>query len=161
MTSIRKTAPLILALGGALALAACGKKEEPAPAPAPTPAPAPAPAPTPPPAAPAGLLLVSIDLGSAVGADMKITQPKTTFAPTDTIHAAVSTSGSAPSATIAAKWTYQDGQVVNEESKTIAPTGAAVTTFQISKPDGWPAGSYQVAISIDGKDAGTQSFQVQ
>lgn len=157
----RTTASLALALGGALALTACGKKEQPAPAPPPAPAPATTPAPTTPPPAPAGLLLVSIDLGSAVGADMKVTETKTTFAPTDTIYAAVSTSGSAPSATIAAKWTYQDGQVVNEDSKAIAPTGAAVTTFQISKPDGWPAGSYQVAVSIDGKQAGSQSFQVQ
>jgi hypothetical protein len=36
-----------------------------------------------------------------------------------------------------------------------------VTEFHISKPDGWPAGKYSVVISIDGKPAGSQDFEVK
>lgn len=157
--------PLSLSLIGvtaAIALAACGKKEEPAPPPAPAettpPATAPAPAPAP---APAAVAVDSVDLGTAVGPDQKVTSPSTTFAPSDTIYAAVSTSGSASSATLEAKWTYQDGQTVNDSSQTIAPNGPAVTTFHISKPDGWPAGNYKVEVMLDGKSVSSKDFTVE
>lgn len=157
---------LIVALAGALALSACGKKEEPAPPPAATPAPAPAPT-TPPPAAtpapaPAPLAVASVDLGNAVDADgKKVTAPTTTFAAKDTIYAAVTTTGSAPTATLTAKWTYQDGQLVNSSDQTLAPNGEAVTTFHIAKPDGWPAGNYKVEISLDGKSVASKDFSVK
>lgn len=154
---------LIAAMAGALALSACGKKEAPAPTPPPaTPmAPAPAPAPAPMAPAPAAVSVTSVDLGSAVGADQKVTAPTTEFSAKDTIYAAVSTSGTAASAALSAKWTYQDGQTVNESSQTIAPTGASVTTFHIAKPDGWPVGNYKVEIMIDGKPASTKDFSVK
>ena len=157
---------LALALAGALTLAACNKSPENAPAPATTtPPPAPATVSTPPPAAtpPAqqGVSVTSVDLGTAVGPDQKVTSPTTTFGPKDTIYAAVSTTGNATNATLGAKWTYQDGQTVNDSSQTIAPTGPAVTTFHISKPDGWPAGNYKVEISLDGKQVSSKDFTVQ
>ncbi|GAA0712027.1 hypothetical protein [Dokdonella soli] len=154
---------LIVAMAGALALSACGKKEEPAPAPAPPPAAAaPAPAPVTPPApAPAPVAVASVDLGTAVGPDQKVTTATTAFMPKDTIYAAVSTTGTAPNAVLNAKWTYQDGQTVNDSSQTIAPNGAAVTSFHISKPDGWPAGNYKVEISLDGKMVATKDFSVK
>ncbi|GAB2782364.1 hypothetical protein [Dyella kyungheensis] len=150
---------MVFALAASLALAACGKKEEAA-----TPA-TPAADATPPPAAaaptaPAAVSVASIDLGNAVGADQKVTTATSSFTPMDPIYAAVSTSGSG-TATIGAKWTYQDGQTVKEDSKSIAPTGPATTSFQISKPDGWPAGNYKVEISLNGQPAGSKDFSVK
>lgn len=150
---------LIAAMAGALALSACGKKEAPAPTPPPATPMAPAPAPMAP--APAKVEVTSVDLGSAVGADQKVTAPMTEFGAKDTIYAAVSTAGTAPTAALAAKWTYQDGQTVNESSQTIAPTGASVTTFHIAKPDGWPVGNYKVEIMLDGKSVSTKDFSVK
>jgi hypothetical protein len=152
---------IALGLAGALLLAACGKKEENAPPPpvATTPPPATT---TPPPAAPeAAVSVASIDLGTAVGPDQKVTTPTTTFGAKDTIYAAVATTGSASNATLGAKWTYQDGQTVNDSSQTIAPTGPAVTTFHISKPDGWPTGNYKVEISLNGSAVSSKDFTVQ
>lgn len=154
---------LALALAGALTLVACNKGPENAPAPATTPPPAPVATTPPPAAAPAqqGVSVTSVDLGTAVGADQKVTSPTTSFSPKDTIYAAVATTGSATSATLGAKWTYQDGQTVNDSSQTIAPTGPAVTTFHISKPDGWPAGNYKVEISLDGNAVSSKDFSVK
>ena len=162
---------LVVALAGALALAACGKNnDQTAPAPAPTTPPAttqaPAPSTPPPTATPttpaaAPVAVSSVDLGTAVGPDQKVTAPTTSFSPKDTIYAAVSTDGTAPNAVLNAKWTYQDGQTVNESSQTIAPNGPAVTSFHISKPDGWPAGNYKVEISLDGKSVATKDFTVK
>jgi len=53
------------------------------------------------------------------------------------------TAGGATTAEVKAHWTYQDGQVVNESTQTIAPTGDAKTEFHISKPEGWPPGQVQ------------------
>lgn len=161
MTAFKQSVSLAaLALTGALVMTACGKKEETPPPVATTP---PA-ATTPPPAtamAPAGVTVASVDLGTAVGPDQKVTSPTTTFGAKDTIYAAVSTTGAATNSTLGAKWTYQDGQTVNDSSQTIAPTGPAVTTFHISKPDGWPAGNYKVEITLDGKSVSSKDFTVQ
>ena len=155
---------LALGLAGALTIAACNKSPENAPPPATTTPPAPRTVSAPPPMttpAQQGVSVTSVDLGTAVGADQKVTSPTTTFSPKDTIYAAVSTTGAASNATLGAKWTYQDGQTVNDSSQTIAPTGPAVTTFHISKPDGWPAGNYKVEISLDGNMVSSKDFSVK
>ena len=152
---------LIVAMAGALALSACGKQETPAPAPPPVTTPAPPPVAPPPPPVAAPVAVASVDLGTAVGADQKVTTPTTTFGTKDTIYAAVSTTGTAGNAAIGAKWTYQDGQTVNESSQTIAPNGPAVTSFHISKPDGWPVGNYKVEISLNGASVATKDFSVK
>ena len=151
---------LTLATAATLALAACGKKEPAPPPPAPAPPPAAAPAPAP---APVGVTLSAVTLGKAVGADKKVSAPTEVFAKGDTIHASIDTTG-AGSATLVAKWTYtKDGKTVpvKEDTATITPTGPAATEFHISKPDGWPAGDYQVEILLDGKPVATKSFKVQ
>ena len=69
---------LIAAITGALALSACGKNEDhpsTAPTTAPPPPVAPAPAAPAPAPAPAPVAVASVDLGSAVGPDQKITAP--------------------------------------------------------------------------------------
>ncbi len=144
------------ALGSALALSACKKAE--APAPEPTPAPV-AEAPTVPPAP--AVTVTDVQLGNALGADKKVVAASDTFKPKDTIFAVVSTDGAAPAAVIAVKWTYQDGQTVKEDSRTIAPTGPATTEFSIQKPSGWPKGDYKVDVTVDGKPGPSKSFKVQ
>lgn len=166
--------PLILAasLAAVLALSACGKKNESAtPAPAATPphaatAPAPAaPAPssTAPMAmnnAPAAVTVGSVELGSTVDANNKILASGTSFAPKDSIYASVDTSGSG-NAMLAAKWTYQDGQIVHEDSKALSAMGPETTAFMISKPDGFPAGNYKVEISLNGNQVASKDFSVK
>ena len=157
---------LLAAMIGSVALVGCKKKEDPAPLPpvatdtTPT-TPAPAPAPM------AATASVSgVDLGNAVGADMRVTAPMSSFAPKDTIHAAISTSTSDPAANVpgklGVKWTHVDSsQVVHEESRDINFAGSGVTDFQISKPDGWPTGKYKVEVSLDGTVVQTREFDVK
>jgi hypothetical protein len=134
-----------------LVLFACGRSETSTP---PVSAPAPA-------AAPEPARISSIDLGSAIGADKRVTAPAAAFAPGDTIYASIATEGSSPSLTLSARWTYEDGQLVSESSETIAPTGPANTEFHITKPDGFPAGRYRVEISANGAVAGARDFEVR
>ena len=111
---------------------ACSKPEE-APKPAPQAA---APQAQPP------FHVIRVDLGNAVGADKRVVAPSVTFKPSDTIYASILSEGVAPSAALAVRWTFEDGQVVNESTQTIAPNGPAATEFHIAKADGWPAGKY-------------------
>ncbi|HMB57073.1 MAG TPA: hypothetical protein VKM35_07670 [Arenimonas sp.] len=146
-----------------LALAGCKKHEE---AVATPPAPVTPVAPPPPPAPVAVTASVtSVDLGNAVGADMKVTTPGTAFGKKDTIFAAVSTVTSDPAGTVSgkltAKWTFQDGQTINEESKEIAFSGAGVTDFQIAKPSGWPVGKYKVDVSLNDAVVQSKDFEVK
>lgn len=105
--------------------------------------------------------VTQIDLGRAIGADKRVTEAGDEFRPNDTIYAVVSTSGSAQSATLQARWTFQDGQVVEETSETISPTGPAVTEFHISKPDGLPKGKYKVEILLNGTSTRSREFTVK
>lgn len=109
---------------------------------------------------PAGVHVMSVALGRTIGPDKRITNATEQFAPTETIYASVETHGTASSATLLARWTYEDGQLVEESSQSIAPSGMALTEFHISKPSGWPTGKYQLAVLLDGKPAATKSFVV-
>jgi hypothetical protein len=64
-------------------------------------------------------------------------------------------------ATLKARWTYQDGQVVDESTQRIAPAGNARTEFHISKPDGWPPGKYKLEVLLNGSSAGTRDIEVE
>jgi hypothetical protein len=147
---------LSLSIFLSLSLTACRRSEERTAA---------APPPAPPVAAPAPVVapfrVSSIELGKAISADKKVTEPSSSFAPSDTIYASVATDGSSPGVTLVARWTYQDGQVVSEETQQIASSGPAVTEFHVAKPDGWPAGSYQLEVLANGASAGKRAFQVQ
>lgn len=165
---IRKlpSATLVAALAGALALAGCNKADDtddaaidttPPPA-ATTPADTTMPPATTDTTATTGLSITSVDLGSAVGDDNRISVPTTTFTGSDTIHASVVTDGTAEG-TLVATWTYQDGQVVDTQEK-VVPAGPQVTDFSITKPDGWPAGNYTLQVSKDGMVLQTREFKV-
>jgi len=154
---VRVGAGLLLALAvGAGAVSCKGKQAEPSTVPT-------APAPS----APAAqkVQVTTVELGNALGADKRVKAASTSFSAKDTIFASVVTEGGGAAAELVARWTFQDGQLVNETKRAIAPpatpTAVAVTEFSIQKPDGWPVGEYKVEISLDGKPVETRSFKVQ
>jgi len=108
-----------------------------------------------------GVRVSHIDMGRSLNADKTINDKTDSFKPNDTIYASIGTGGTAATATLKARWTYQDGQVVNESTQTIAPTGDARTEFHISRPDGWPTGKYKLEVFLNGSSAGTKDFDVQ
>jgi len=161
----RLTMALAAAVLASVALVGCKKKEEPVavstpPAttePAATP-PAPAPAPA------ATVSVTTVDLGATVGPDKKIAMPTATFKPKDTINASVGTMTSDPatavSAKLGAKWTFQDGQTVKEDSADINFAGAGQTVFSINSPKGFPTGKYKLEVMLDGAVVQTRDFEV-
>src|SRR4029079_5694491 len=94
----------------------------------------------------ASLKVSSIDVGKAIGGDKMVTSPTANFAPRDTIYVSVATEGTG-TATLEARWMYQDGQVVDESTHSITANGPEHTEFHVAKPTAWPAGKYKVEIS--------------
>ena len=109
----------------------------------------------------AAVRVTDVTLGRAIGADKTITDKADDFKPSDTIYASIATDGTAASTSLRAVWTYQDGQVVNDSSRTIAPNNRERTEFHIAKPDGWPVGNYQVEVFVDGRSVETKKFEVK
>jgi hypothetical protein len=120
----------------------------------------PAASPPPPAATETAVRVTDVDLGRALGLDRRVTDKTDSFTPAETIYVSVRTEGSASTATLKARWTYEGGQLVQESSRTIAPTGTAVTEFHVAKPDGWPKGSYKVEVFLNGNSVETESFKV-
>jgi hypothetical protein len=113
-----------------------------------------------PPATQDALRVTDVDLGPGLGPDKRVTDKTDSFNPSQTIYVSVKTEGAASSAILKARWTFQDGQVVQESSQTIAPTGTAVTEFHVSNPTGWPKGSYKVEVFLNGSSVETETFKV-
>ena len=105
--------------------------------------------------------VTDVTLGRAIGGDKAISDSTDKFRPNDTIYASVTTDGSAPSATLRARWTFEDGQAVDESSRTIAPNNRERTEFHISKPNGWPAGKYKLEVFLNDQSVETKAFEVQ
>jgi len=109
----------------------------------------------------AGVRVSKIDMGRSLTADKTINDKTDLFKPNDTIYASIQTQGAASTATLKARWTYQDGQAVKESAQTIAPTGDARTEFHISKPDGWPTGKYTLEVFLNDSSAATKNFEIE
>jgi len=162
---------LLVALVGTVALVGCKKNDDtttPAPGatdpvattPAET-APAPMTGAPPPMTEAASVNVSSVTVGKTAAADKSVATTAM-FAPTDEIIVSVKTDGTANNANVAAKLTFQDGQVAGEETATLNTTGMETTNISFKNANGWPAGKYRAEVMVDGKAAGTaQEFEVK
>ncbi len=105
--------------------------------------------------------VADVALGRSIGGDKRVTNPTDTFGARDTIYASVRTTGTASSTQLTARWTYLDGQVVDERTETISPTGETHTEFHISKPTEWPKGKYTLRVLLNGSEVQTRDFTVR
>lgn len=104
--------------------------------------------------------VADVTLGKRVRPNKRVDVEADTFKPRDTIYASVHTTGSG-SAQLIARWTFQDGQQVDERTETISPTGDAYTEFHISKPSGFPAGKYTLRVLMNGQEVQRKDFTVE
>lgn len=138
----------VLCAAALLTLPACGKKDSKNPPAAQTPA-------------VTAARVVGVELGNALKSDNRVTQAMSSFGVNDVIYVAVMTEGNSPSAAVTARWTYEDGQPVNETTRTVVLNGPATTEFHVSKPGGWPTGNYKVEVLLNGASARTAQFDVR
>ncbi|MDQ6885669.1 MAG: hypothetical protein M3068_00105 [Gemmatimonadota bacterium] len=147
-----RTLAVILAVG----TVACGKKDSSANGDiAANPAPAPAPA--------KAITVSTIDIGRHIGSDKHISHATDSFGVRDTIYASIITDGSADSAKIQARFTFDNGnKVVKDTTLVIRPTGGTTATeFHIAKATPWPKGGYRLEVFLNGTSAGSKNFSVK
>lgn len=158
---------VLAALLATVALAGCKKKEDtadnnaqPAAMTPATPA-ATTPAAPEPMTAAAGVNVSAVTVGKTAAADKSVAT-MALFSPKDDIIVSVRTDGTANNANVAAKLTFQDGQVAGEQTQALNTTGAETTNVTFKNAKGWPAGKYRAEVSVDGKAAGMpQEFEVK
>lgn len=162
MKKTSTTAVIAISLAAVVALAGCKKQEEPTvnTTPAPMTEPAPAPIAEPAPVAPA-VAVSSVTVGNMAAADKSVAT-KALLAPTDKIIVSVRTDGTAANVPLAAKLTYQDGQVAGEQTASLNTVGTETTNIEFSNANGWPKGKYRAEVVVNGAAAGTaQEFEVK
>ena len=151
-------------LMAAVTTSGCSKEAPPPPPPAAPPPAPPPPPPPPPPAPPPPAAVGGVTLGSAIGADKKVTTAAESFGPKATIYASIDTTGTGKGTVIKAKWTFagKKGAVpVNEESQTLDLDGPATNEFHLTKKTPWPKGSYDVEIFLNDNSAAKKSFTIK
>jgi hypothetical protein len=104
--------------------------------------------------------MTDIDLGRSLDDDNGIKDKTRSFKPTDTIYASIDTKGASAGTPVNAVFKFQDGQIVHQDSITIAPDGKAKTEFHIQKADGFPVGDYSVEIRVGTNEPKSQNFKV-
>jgi hypothetical protein len=104
--------------------------------------------------------ITKLDIGATINPDKSISSMSETFSPSSTVYASLKTEGTTP-ATLTAKWVAADGQVLAEQSQSIAPTGPAYFEFHLSPPGGWPKGRHKATFAIDGTGVRTREFEVR
>lgn len=108
-------------------------------------------------------VIAAVELGRHVDSAQRVTDPTETFAPGDTLWASVETRDTPAGATILARWLYTEGdgeQLVAEERHSTAEAGSGFTSFHAVNPDPWPAGSYELRVSLNGGEEETKAFRV-
>lgn len=163
----RTSYALMAALAGAVALAGCNRDPEPAtPMTPPAASTDPSPAMGPAPAMETGPVMTgttvsSITVGNTAAADRSVAA-QSTLGTRDPIIVSVRTEGVATNTTVAARLTFEDGQVAGEESQALNTSGAETTNIEFRNANGWPAGRYTVNVSVDGQPAGmSQQIEIR
>lgn len=113
--------------------------------------------------APPAPTIATIEMGRQAGPTLRVTELATTFTSRDTMYVAVVTNNAASDSELSARWSFQDGSVVDSSSQNIArETGSSssVTQFRVMRDKGWPVGGYTVDIWMNDMLVGTRQFEV-
>lgn len=104
--------------------------------------------------------VTDLSLGSGVDDDNRIDGTTDSFSPDETVWVSVETRGDGNHGTLTARWTYENGQLVDAISQDVDGVGSSATAFRIAQPGGLPEGRYTVEILLDGDPAGELDFTV-
>jgi len=137
---------------------------EPVANPVPTPAPVPPPKDPPPPEPapkPADVSVTGFEIGSAVGPDGHVTEPKTVFAATDSVRLSVLADGAPRLVRLSVEWYGPDGQRISEDVQDVTLNGALAVPFTLSNAKGLALGAYRAEIRIESWLSSTADFEVR
>ena len=104
--------------------------------------------------------IIAIDLGSAVDDENRVLSPAMTYSAQSTVYASIATEGMG-TATLTARWTDPDGQLLADQTQAINPTKPAYFEFHLAPPGGWGKGRHKVVFAIGGTGSRTREFEIR
>jgi flagellar hook assembly protein FlgD len=107
------------------------------------------------------LKVTNVMIGKRIGQGSRVTEPTFQFEPVDTVYVSIGTVGSPDTATFAAHWTNQKGEVVDSSAKTIQPKGRENTELHASRAKGWAPGAYRITVYANGDSVDSKTFAVR
>jgi hypothetical protein len=113
--------------------------------------------------APPAPSIATIELGRQAGTTLRVTELATTFTARDTVFLAVVTNNAASDSELTARWSFQDGSVIDSSSQNVAReagSSSSVSQFRLVRDEGWPVGGYTVDVWMDDMLVGTRQFEV-
>ncbi len=108
---------------------------------------------------PAGLRVSNVMIGRQIGPGNRITDPTFQFAPQDTVHISVATTGGG-SGTLTAAWRSQNGEIVQKSAEPV-PAAGENAGFHLSQPKGLKPGTYKVIVFLGADSVETKVFVVK
>ena len=105
--------------------------------------------------------IVSVLLGRTLDADQVVQADRDTFAPRDTIHASVLSTGAHEGLTLSAHWLGPDGATIADTAQVVAPTQPTATTFSLHNPQPWPVGDYRLELAVNEHVLQTRAFHIR
>lgn len=118
-------------------------------------------APEPPPVDLGEFKIVSVALGNSVDGDQQVIASRDVFGQNDRLYAAVVSTGRHQGLKLTARWSTAEGQLVAQTEQVLVPTSPTVTTFSLRNEQPWPAGKYQLVVSIDQQVQSTVPFEIR
>jgi hypothetical protein len=106
----------------------------------------------------------TIELGKQAGTNLRVTEASSSFNTRDTVFLAVVTNNATDDSRLSARWTFQDGAVIDSSGQNVARdagTTTAVTQFRLVQEKGWPVGTYTVDVWLNDAPVGTRQFEVK
>jgi hypothetical protein len=105
--------------------------------------------------------VLGMDLGRSLNPDNTMHDGTVLFLATNEVWVSVIVEGTAPQATLLARWVTESGEVVATSTQEITPKGRSVVGFHAAPPGGWKLGRYRVEILLNDVAAGSKDFEVK
>jgi hypothetical protein len=109
--------------------------------------------------APAELAVSNVMIGRQIGPGNRIIDPTFEFAPKDTVHISVATTGSGDG-TLTAAWRSQSGEILQRTETPVPPAGEHAG-FALSDAKGLKPGTYKVIVFLGADSVDTKVFVVK
>lgn len=105
------------------------------------------------------LKVSNVMIGRRIGPGNRITEPTFEFAPKDTVHISVATTGSGEGGPLTTAWRSQSGEILLKASKPVE-SGENVG-FELAEPKGLKPGTYKVIVFLGEDSVDTKVFAVK
>lgn len=102
----------------------------------------------------------SVVLGDSVDVNGEVVEERERFRPGERVVLSVDTEGSVDEVLLVARWTREDGAVIQEAQSRFPISGSHIETFRLRGADSLSPGSYRVDLFLGRERVATRTFEI-